>query len=400
MITTNSETALIASVFDDPKAFAHCSQFIGLEHFSHPELAAAWGWLGEMFAKSAPLSEFAMCERYRNHRLFPAYEETMSKGKGGTVGYAHHYAEELLDLWRLRKTVSTQQRVLERALRATSFRSVKPEIEAALMEVLEEGGKTDVEHIEKPAARVLDALQNPGPKKRRFRTGFPKLDSMIAGGIGEKHLVIIAGRTGGGKTTLAMNILTNMADDGVPCGVFSLEMDSDDLATRAALSISRRCTDAVDAFQKIGGLPIWVTDHPDRTADSIRAAMRLMVLRHGIKVVMVDYLQLIGAGPTRDNRERQVADMSRTLKLAAKENAVAVIALSQVNESHQLRESRAIEQDADGVLYITSSEDEYFLWLTKNRHGASHGNVAKMEENAHIDGIKVRFDKQNFRFTE
>ena len=116
--------------------------------------------------------------------------------------------------------------------------------------------------------------------------------------------------------------------------------------------------------------------------------------------MVVDYIQLIGVGPTKDSRERQVANMSRSLKLAAKENGMAVIALSQLNDDGQLRESRAIEQDADGVIYIVAKDDDHYLWIQKNRHGAKHGTISQMAEGVDRTGIELRFDKPNFRFTE
>ena len=398
--TTESQLAVISAVIVEPAAFAECVQVVGPSMFTLPELTAAWEWMTTLFSEGRPISLYLLSQRFGSDPLYQKFRETITAAPGVVAGNASYAAAILADRSRLRKTVSALLGVLEGAGKAHSFAQVRPGIEELLVSVFGESGRHDLEHVSKSVERVLDSMRNPSAAARRFTTGFRELDKMLSGGIGEKHLVIVAGKAGEGKTTVAMNILTNMAEAGVPCGVFSLEMDGYELALRAGLSVSRRCADVEDAMGKIAGLPIWVSDNPDRTAESIRAAMRLMALKHGIKAVVVDYIQLIGVGPTRDSRERQVANMSRSLKLAAKENGMAVIALSQLNDDGQLRESRAIEQDADGVIYIVAKDEEHYLWIQKNRHGPKHGTISQMAEDVERTGIRLRFDKPNFRFTE
>jgi replicative DNA helicase len=126
----------------------------------------------------------------------------------------------------------------------------------------------------------------------------------------------------------------------------------------------------------------------------------MMIMRHNVKVCVVDYLQLIGTdGQERDSRERIVAGMSRLLKVTAKETGCCIIALSQLNEAGELRESRAIEQDADVVLYVIDNEDgDVFLRVTKQRGGESHGPMKRLKDDD--PGIPLRWHKENFRFSE
>ncbi|MDB6133627.1 MAG: replicative helicase [Verrucomicrobiales bacterium] len=170
-------------------------------------------------------------------------------------------------------------------------------------------------------------------------------------------------------------------------------------------------------METVRNLPLWVDSTSNITARGIASKIKLLHSRHGIRVFVVDYLQLLGSeGGSRDSRERIVADMSRTLKITAKELDVVVIALSQVNADGELRESRAVEQDADVVLHVVDMPDkiqdpgnprgpkidgpdyEFFLRVSKQRGGEAHGPIGRVRgENP---GIPLRFHKTNFRFSE
>src|SRR5690606_18030367 len=145
----------------------------------------------------------------------------------------------------------------------------------------------------------------------RHRTGFLALDRMLAkGGMKGGQLVIVAGPTGGGKTVLAMNLLVQMAQDGVPGAAFSLEMDAKDLVLRCLMSESFRSANG-NHFDVVRKLPLWVDATSNVTAKTISSRIKLMAARRGVKVFVVDYLQLIGPDKgNRDSRERIVADMS------------------------------------------------------------------------------------------
>jgi replicative DNA helicase len=239
---------------------------------------------------------------------------------------------------------------------------------------------------------------------------------MTGGGLKEGQLAIIAGRTGGGKTVLGMNIVTHVAKSGTPVVAFSLEMSDQDLVMRSILSEGREHGDH-GSFEVVRNLPLYVDATSNVTARGITAKIKLLASRHKAKVFVVDYLQLLGTdGGSRETRERIVADMSRSLKICAKETAVAIIALSQVNESGELRESRAIEQDADLVLHvidvpettpdprnrngprIETGDYNFFLRVSKQRGGRAHGPIGRAKAGA--PGIPLNFDGPNFRFTE
>jgi len=237
-------------------------------------------------------------------------------------------------------------------------------------------------------------------------SGFTDIDR-ITGGWQAGNLVIIAGRPSMGKTAFALQLASNAANLDYPVGLFSLEMSEYELTSRllsGATGYSNvELRNAKIDFQKlvkgsknVSRLPIIIDDTPDLSLSQLRSKVKKMILRYGIKLVIVDYLQLMTA--KADTREREVSTISRGLKSISKEYNIPVIALSQLNRGLEdradkkprlsdLRESGAIEQDADIVCFVyrpayygleeikignttISSKDLMILDSAKNRSGA------------------------------
>lgn len=202
-------------------------------------------------------------------------------------------------------------------------------------------------------------------------TGFDKLDK-ITGGLRSGQLVVIGAPTKGGKTTVALNMAMRTA--GIannPVGIISLEMSKGELIDRIISSVSALDLSLLSSDQeisqdwmnklclgvsKVANLPIFVRDESSINCLQLRAAVRRMVAVHNVKMIVVDYIQLLEPTNKTDSRERQVAEASRTLKMLAKECNVVVLALTQLNAEGASRESRAIEHDCD--LFLTISQDE------------------------------------------
>jgi replicative DNA helicase len=213
-------------------------------------------------------------------------------------------------------------------------------------------------------------------------TGFDDFDDKTSG-LQKSDLVIVAGRPSMGKTTFAMNIAENAAIKGqVPVAVFSMEMPGEQLAMRMMSSLGRidqhkvrtgkledddwpRLTSAVGILSEA---PIYIDDTPGLTPTELRARARRLAREHGLGLIVIDYLQLMqGSGNAKENRTAEISEISRSLKSLAKELNVPVIALSQLNRGLEqrpnkrpvmsdLRESGAIEQDADIIIFIYRDE--------------------------------------------
>jgi replicative DNA helicase len=212
-------------------------------------------------------------------------------------------------------------------------------------------------------------------------TGFSKLDNMTSGLQGS-DLIILAARPSMGKTAFALNIARNAALEGdVPVAIFSLEMSKEQLSMRLLCAEARVDSQRVrngffsdhdwnrltDAAESLAEAPIYIDDSPDVTAMEIRAKARRLMLEKGLGMVIVDYLQLMRASTSSERRDLEISEISRSLKALAKELNVPVIALSQLNRKLEeradkrpqlsdLRESGALEQDADVVAFIYRDE--------------------------------------------
>jgi replicative DNA helicase len=212
-------------------------------------------------------------------------------------------------------------------------------------------------------------------------TGFTELDKLTSG-LQPGELIIIAGRPSMGKTTLAINIAENAAiGRQVPAGIFSMEMSAEQLSFRMLSSIGRisqsrlrngKLSDEdwprVDsAVSMMSNAPIFIDDGGALTPTDVRSRARRLKREHGLGLIVVDYLQLMQVSGTTENRATEISEISRSLKALAKELHVPVIALSQLNRSVEqrtdkrpvmsdLRESGALEQDADVILFIYREE--------------------------------------------
>jgi len=215
-------------------------------------------------------------------------------------------------------------------------------------------------------------------------TGYRHLDQLTAG-LQPSDLIIVAARPSMGKTAFALNMAMNAAvDDNIPVCVFSLEMSADQLikrmlAARARVDASRLRRPATlsdedwehlaHAATALSGAPLFIDDTPSLSTLELRARTRRAKAEHNIGLVVVDYLQLMRTNRRTDSRELEISDISRSLKALAKEIQIPVVALSQLNRKVEerrdnrpvlsdLRESGAIEQDADVILFIYR-EDVY-----------------------------------------
>ena len=237
------------------------------------------------------------------------------------------------------------------------------------------------QYLEERAAIADPVGENTGP----VMLGYTDLDELL-GGIQRSDLMILGARPSLGKSTLALNISLNAAKNGSTVGVFSLEMSRDQLALRILSSEaeidSHRLrlglyTEAeeqrlIDAIGQLSDLPVYIDDTPFQTMTEMRSKARRLLLEHGLDLLVVDYLQLIqgrGRGGT-ENRVQEISEISRSLKIMARDLNIALITCSQLSRSVEqrtghrpmlsdLRDSGSIEQDADIVMFI-HRDDVYF----------------------------------------
>lgn len=276
----------------------------------------------------------------------------------------------------------------------------------------------------------IDELHKQSGKLRGLTTGFIDLDKLLAG-LQKSDLIILAARPSVGKTSLAMDIARQAAViNKVPVGVFSLEMSKEQLVDRmlcaqAGVSLWKMRTgqlsenDTDDDFSKIGQAmgelaeaPIYIDDSAGLNIMEIRTKARRLQMEKGLGLIVIDYLQLMeGRGRYKDNRVQEVSEISRSLKIIARELNVPIVALSQLSRAVEqtkpaipklshLRESGSIEQDADVVMFIyrKSADRNYRMEeLTDDEKNLAEIYVAK-HRNGPIGKVHLRFEETTVSF--
>jgi replicative DNA helicase len=377
-------------------------------------------------------------------------------------------ASQIYDLALLRELVAVGRGLVEGAMDTSEAVEPMEQIEAAeaaLYNVAEGAGSQSEAQGFAQATRTaitqIEKALNSGGHISGKTTGLTSINDKI-GGLHDSDLIILAGRPGMGKTSLATNIAFNAASrllrdlaDGIDpaksvgaaTAFFSLEMSADQLATRILAEQSGISSEMLrmgkisrDDFQKLSfasqtlaELPLYIDDTPALTIAALRARARRLKRRHNIGLIVVDYLQLLqGTGRANDNRVNEISEISRGLKTLAKELAVPVIALSQLSRAVEqredkrpmlsdLRESGSIEQDADMVWFVyredyyiasrepkqpTDSDDaktheQHEAWRQEMErvYGLAELIVAKQRHGA-TGKVRLRFEPRITRFSD
>lgn len=272
-------------------------------------------------------------------------------------------------------------------------------------------GLAPIDALLGPAIEKAEELQRKGSEVTGIPTGYRDLDRKLAG-LHKTNLVVVAARPGMGKTALALNIAQNVAVHDHPVAIFSLEMSREEVVTRMLCAQGRidsqrlrtgriseadftKLSTAASALYK---KPIYVDDSPGLTVTEIRAKCRRLRRRPGLDLVIVDYLQLM-QGSGGENRQQEIALISRSLKNLARELEVPVIAVSQLNRAVEqredkrprlgdLRESGAVEQDSDVVMFIY--RDEYYYPEKVESKGIAEVVIAKHRQGA-VGKVEMTF---------
>ncbi len=292
-------------------------------------------------------------------------------------------------------------------------------VEQGIFGLSQENIKQGFLHIRDTLAQSfdkLDELHKSDSKYRGVETGFTELDLLLSG-LQDSNLIVLAARPGQGKTAFVINIAQNVAvTNKVPVGVFSLEMSKEELVDR--LLISQANIDAwklktgklneqdfeqlSTAMGELAEAPIYIDDTPGISISEIRSKGRRLQLEHGLKLLIVDYMQLVDPGKRFENRVQEVSHISKSLKNLARELKIPVIAVSQLSRAVEqrgdrkpqladLRESGAIEQDADVVMFLYTKDEEFTPQRIVNINVAKHRNGPVGEKELLFRGDRIKF---------
>ena len=319
------------------------------------------------------------------------------------ANYAHYLGIVKRDSV-LRTLIRSSQSIIDRSYTSDDAEDTLKFAEKAIFDISKEREKRSLAPIDGAIAEAISRMEKMTVDKDMFkgvRTGFADLDEMT-NGLQKSDLILLAARPSVGKTTFAMNIVTNAALKGYKAAVFSLEMPAIQIAQRilcyvAEVEMGRAKKGELNpadfekffnASKKLVGEKIFIDDNSSITVGEILTRCRRMKREKGLDIVMIDYLQLMNSTiKSQENRNLVIGDITRNLKIMAKELDVPVLVLSQLSrsiESRQdktpmlsdLRESGAIEQDADIVMFLSrveandeeNADDKKFVELNIAKH--------------------------------
>ena len=387
-----AEQSLIGGLMLDDVAWEKVADVINADDFYRKDHRLIFAAIANLAETNNPCDVVTVSEYLDNRGELGQsggleYIATLANETPGAAN-ARAYAKILRERSVLRALINAGNEISGSAF-ATDGRMASELVDAAerlVFEIAEKGsrGRAGFKHLKNilpEAVDRIDVLHQSEGEITGISTGFTEFDKLTAG-LQPGELIVIAGRPSMGKTSLAINIAENAAiGSKVPTAIFSMEMPSQQLAFRMISSLGRvdqahlrtgRFPDEDwsrinTAVQLMSDAPIFIDDSAGLSPTEIRARSRRLHREHGLGLIVIDYLQLMQVPGSRENRATEISEISRSLKALAKELELPIIALSQLNRSVEqrpdkrpimsdLRESGAIEQDADLILFIYREE--------------------------------------------
>jgi replicative DNA helicase len=340
-----------------------------------------------------------------------------------TAANAGYYARIVKEAGVLRRLIDVGTQIVQLGFETPQDTERAIDIAESLVYQVAQGRITEDYHsLRDVLTGTLEAIERLHEDHREITgipTGFPALDRLTSG-LQPSNLIIVAARPAVGKSTLGLDVARHASvRAGVPTVVFSLEMSRTELVQRlmcaeCTVDMQRLRTGRMEesdwtrltrSLGKLADAPLYIDDSPGTTMMEIRAKCRRLKQRHGLGLVVVDYLQLMQPSKRFENRQQEVSEISRSLKLLAKELEVPVIAISQLSRQTEarsdrrpmlsdLRESGALEQDSDVVLFIYRDE----LYDPESPRKGEADLILAKHRNGPTDTVTVTFQGQYSRF--
>ena len=432
------ETAVLGALMNEQDAFGEVAELLKPECFYDRRNQLVYDAIRDLAAKQQPVDVITVVEQLeRKGKLEDvggmSYVAQLSDA---VISSAHieYHARIIQQKFIARQMITFASRLLQEAFDpGTDIGELMQSAEGRLFELSQSSLKKEYTQINPVIKEAYDQLQRAAERDdglSGLSSGFEQLDKMT-NGWQNSDLIIIAARPAMGKTAFVISMIRKMAVDmRIPCAMFSLEMSNLQLVNRLIVNVCEITGDKIRSGQlapyewsqldtritQLYDAPVFVDDTPSLSVFELRTKARRLVREHGVKIIMIDYLQLMNAsGMNHNSRQEEVSMISRSLKQLAKELQIPIIALSQLNrsvESRQgddgkrpqlsdLRESGAIEQDADMVCFIHRPEYYKIYQDTNGRdmRGMAQIIIAK-HRNGSVGDVTLQFRSEYARFAD
>ena len=430
------ERLVLGALMIDKDAFSVVSEFLKPQTFYEPRNQKIYQAIQTLNVDEHPVDISTVIEELKREGTLddiggPSYVLQLSHDVASSAHIEYH-AHILAQKFLARQLISYAGNIETKAFdESIDVNELMQEAEGSLFELSQNNMKKDYVQVDPVINKAIEMLQKAAETAGGLTgvpTGYTKLDEKTSGWQ-KSDLVIIAGRPAMGKTSFALSLAKNIAVDyKFPIAFFSLEMSNVQLVNRL---ISNVCSisgskmlngqlshdewERLDKdIRKLQGSPIYIDDTPGLSIFELRTKARRLVREKGVKIIMIDYLQLVNANGMRfGSRQEEVAKISQSLKGLAKELDIPILALSQLNRTVEgregvegkrpqlsdLRESGAIEQDADMVMFVHRPEYYHIFQDDKGRdlHGMAQIIIAKHRKGATGD-VLLTFKGEFTRF--
>ena len=431
------EKAVLGALMIDNESLSDAIDSLQAEYFYAPKHQKIFEAIVNLFNNTQPVDILTVSEELKRMEMFKeigglAYISELTNNVSSSSNTEFH-ARIIAEKFIKRSLINISRKISNDAFDdSVDIFDLLNDAEANLFTVTEGTLRKSYDKMSsliKGALENIEILRSKEDGLSGVPSGFTNVDR-VTSGWQKSDLVIVAARPGMGKTAFALTMARNVAvDHNTPIGFFSLEMSSEQLVNRliaseAELGASKlRKGDLADhemvqLHEKIKHLseaPIFIDDTPGLSIFELRAKARRLVKNHGVEIIMIDYLQLMTAGGTGGNREQEISTISRSLKGIAKELKIPVIALSQVNRGVEsrtgvgskrpmlsdLRESGAIEQDADIVTFIY--RPEYYKIYEWDNGDDSRGQgelIIAKHRNGSLNNVRLKFTGEFAKFSD
>jgi len=418
-----AEQSVLGAILIDKDAIATVSSIIAPNDFYSPTNAMIFGAMLSLYEQGKPIDILTLrtsLKKNKNSQKIESSYLTELVNIVPTAANIEHYAIIIKDLATKRALIQAGSQIAEMGFGDDKeIDTILDRAESSIFAISQKSSLRSFIPLKEALAESfdrIDELHKKGAGLRGVKTGFMDLDNTLSG-MQQSNLLILAARPGQGKTAMIVNIAQHAAVvDKTPVAIFSLEMSKEELVDR--LLVGQADVDAwriktgklsesdftklSNAMGELADAPIFIDDTPGITISEMRTKARRLQLEQGIKLFIVDYLQLVDPGRRYENRVQEVSVVSQSLKNLARELKVPILAASQLSRAVEhrgerkpqladLRESGAIEQDADVVMFIYRPDAEITPTIQTKLLIAKHRNGPMGEIDLLFRGDRIKF---------